>query len=115
MYTSSVLIFHYPDNSCYMFVISCLSYSFHHCCNIISIVTILMLKSQTHHRNIALHLYGYILTKCGYLVIKYFCIHTGNDITSMLLTQALEPRGCDDDDPLDKKPPKFDVHFNPKV
>ena len=33
----------------------------------------------------------------------------------MLLTQALQPLGCDDDDPSDEKPPEFDLEFDPKV
>ena len=41
--------------------------------------------------------------------------HTGNDITSMLLTQALQPLGCDDGPPAVKPPPVFDLEFNPKV
>jgi len=46
---------------------------------------------------------------------KIFCINIGNDITSMLLTQALQPLGCDDDDPPDENPPEFDIEFSPKV
>ena len=33
----------------------------------------------------------------------------------MLLTQALQPLGCDDGPPAVKPPPKFDPGFNPKV
>ena len=42
-------------------------------------------------------------------------IHTGKDITSMLLTQASQPLGCDGGPPHVKLPPKFDLEFDPKV
>jgi len=42
-------------------------------------------------------------------------IHTGKEITSMLLTQALQPLGCDSGPPRVKPPPEFDLEFNPKV
>ena len=41
--------------------------------------------------------------------------HTGNDITSMLLTQALQPLGCDGGPPAGKPRPEFDPRFNPNV
>ncbi|KAK2168434.1 hypothetical protein NP493_1225g02050 [Ridgeia piscesae] len=37
-----------------------------------------------------------------------------NDITSMLLTQALQPLGCDGGPPAGKYP-EFDLKFSPKV
>ena len=45
----------------------------------------------------------------------FIFVHTGNDITSMLLTQALQPLGCDDGPPAVKPPPEFDLGFNPMV
>jgi len=40
--------------------------------------------------------------------------HTGHDITSMVLTQALKPLGCSGE-PLAGKHPVFDLEFNPLV
>ena len=56
-------------------------------------------------------------TKCEHLMVavnSFKYIHTGKDITSMLLTQALLPLGCDGGPPAGKYP-VFDLEFIPKV
>jgi len=41
-------------------------------------------------------------------------VHAGNNITAMLLTQALQPLGCDGGAPAGKHF-EFDLDFNPLV
>ena len=56
-------------------------------------------------------------TKCEDLMVarnSYRYIHIGKDVTSMLLTQALQPLGCDGGPPAGKYP-VFDLEFSPKV
>ena len=48
------------------------------------------------------------------MVKCYIFVHAGNDITKMLLTQALQPLGCDGGPPAGKHF-VFDLDFNPPV
>ena len=77
------------DNTCIMFV---------------TVVVLFPLSLMSSHKVTS-------STKCVQLMLNIF-IDIGNDITSMLLTQAL--LGCDDDVPAGKTP-EFDVGFSPEV
>ena len=53
--------------------------------------------------------------KSGYVRVKYVVfVHTGHDITAMLLTHALKPLGCPGG-PLSGKHPVFDLEWDPLV
>ena len=51
---------------------------------------------------------GYVMVNCVVFV------HTGHDITALLLTQALKPLGCPGDPPFGKHP-VFDLEWEPLV
>ena len=48
------------------------------------------------------------------MVNRFISVNAGNDITTLLVTQALQPLGCDGGPPAGKHL-VFDLDFNPPV